>query len=79
MTDWQIPAALRNFGPVSQGVYSATGSKARLVFFGRMAASAGCGHWGGAADEVARGGSYLNLRRHVPRSAAAETTIVETR
>jgi hypothetical protein len=27
MTDWQIPAALRNFGSVSQGVYVRKGSK----------------------------------------------------
>jgi hypothetical protein len=28
MTDWQIPAALRNFGSVSQGVYVRKGSRA---------------------------------------------------
>jgi hypothetical protein len=27
MTDWQIPAALRNFGSVSQGVYVRKGSE----------------------------------------------------
>jgi hypothetical protein len=30
MTDWQIPAALRNFGSVSQGVYVRKGSKADI-------------------------------------------------
>ena len=44
MTDWQIPAALRNFGSVSQGVYVRKGSQPELPSTGLMSALASCGH-----------------------------------